>query len=228
MNVQLYTFGSPRVGTRAFSTDLTNRLKEKNVFRVSNQADPVTMVPIFPFLHVPFNTAQYLIPSWHGINPTNHFKDAYVSNVKGKTWQNMKDCATTKSWSEQTQIWLQSAGSSSSGIQMYSAKALWMIMKALDWIVAKTLGVVGMAGGLGVLGMVTVIDQLTQILHQGVLESLSIKESVTSLISSIMKFLGRTVTAGTKLTVSFIRWVLDLLFQALSTMAYMALRLANS
>jgi hypothetical protein len=111
---------------------------------------------------------------------------------------------------------------------MYSAKALWMIMKALDWIVAKTLGVVGMAGGLGVLGMVTVIDQLTQILHQGVLESLSIKESVTSLISSIMKFLGRTVTAGTKLTVSFIRWVLDLLFQALSTMAYMALRLANS
>lgn len=227
LNVQLYTFGSPRVGTSEFSVYLTDKLKEENIFRVSNQSDPVTMVPIFPFLHVPHNSAQYLIPSWHGINPFNHFKDAYVSNVKGKDWQHLKNSAATKTWTEQTEMWLQSAGSNGSGIQMYSAKTLWMIMKALDWIIGKALGIVDMRVGLAALGVVTVLDQLTQILYQGVLESIEIAGFVSNLLSGIMKFLGRTLVVA-KLTVSFIRWVLDLLFQALSTMAYMALRQANS
>ncbi|MEN9868033.1 MAG: hypothetical protein RL748_3623 [Pseudomonadota bacterium] len=227
MNVKLYSFGSPRVGTNTFSQYLTQKLKAENVFRVSNQSDPVTMVPIFPFFHVPNDQAQYLIPSWHGINPFNHMMGKYIPSVEGKTWANLNEQASKKSWSEQVELWLESAGSNSSGIQMYSAKALWMIMKALNWIVGQALHAVGVVAGLGALGVVTVLDQLTQILHQGVLESIKIAEWVGSLIAGIMKFLGRTVVAGAKMTANFIRWVLELLFKTLSTMAYMALHNAN-
>lgn len=227
LHVKLYTFGCPRVGMKDFSEYLTDKLKPENIYRVSNQSDPVTMVPIFPFMHTPHDRAQYLIPSWHCINPFNHMMGKYIPNVEGKSWGNLNDAATQKSWSEQTEQWLEIAGSSGSGIQMYSAKTLWMIMKALNWIVGKALGAVGAGAGLVALGAATALDQLSQILHQGILESIKIADWVTNLISAIMKFLGRTVATGTKMTANFIRWVLELLFRSLSTMAYLALHNAN-
>ncbi len=226
-NVKLYTFGSPRVGTMSFSDNLAGKLDASNMFRVSNQSDPVTMVPIYPFIHVPNNSAQYLIPSWHGINFCNHFKDRYVSNVERKAWASLANSAAGKSWSEQAEAWLDATSSNGGVIQMYSAKVLWMIMRCLDWILGKAAKATGRVVGMTALGLVTIVDRLTMILHEGILESVAIAESAGKLISAIMKFMGRTVVAGTKLTVTFIRWVLDLLFRTLATIAYRALYLAN-
>ncbi len=227
LHVKLYTFGCPRVGMKDFSQSLTDKLKPENIYRVCNQSDPVTMVPIFPFMHTPNDQAQYLIPSWHGINPFNHMMGKYIPSVEGQSWANLNEAATKKSWSEQAEQWLETAGSSGSGIQMYSAKTMWMITKALDWIIGKVLGGVGATAGLAALGAATVLDQLSQILHQGILESVKVAEWVGNLIAGIMKFLGRTAVTGAKMTVHFIRWVLDLLFRSIASMAYMALYNAN-
>ncbi|WLI89463.1 lipase family protein [Massilia sp. R2A-15] len=224
--VKLYTFGSPRVGVDSFSEQLSNQVGAENMFRVSNQSDPVTMLPIFPFIHVPNNSAQYMIPSWGGVNFCNHFLERYIESCSRKDWKNL-EARVNGSWSEQAMAWLESASASGGAVQIYSAKALWMIMKCLNHILRSAAGDTYVAAGETIMGFATVVDHLTMILHRGILESQKIKNSATKLISVIMKFLGRNFVAGTNLTVSFIRWVLDLLFRALSTMAYQALRLAN-
>ena len=63
---------------------------------------------------------------------------------------------------------------------------------------------------------VTVVDQVAWILHQGAQHVETMKERVTSLMSRILQFLGRAVAVVKDLTVSFIRWVLLLLFSFLS------------
>lgn len=226
LDVKLYTFGSPRVGTNTFSEQLSSKVKPANMFRVSNQSDPVTMVPIFPFIHVPNNSAQYMIPSWGGVNFCNHFMERYIASCQEKEWANLKP-SVEASMSGQAMAWLESASASGGAVQMYSAKTLWMIMKCLNLILSAAAEATNVSTGLAALGLVTVVDHLTMILHRGILESKKIKNNAVKLISVIMKFLGRTFVAGTNLTVSFIRWVLDLLFRALSTMAYQALRIAN-
>jgi triacylglycerol lipase len=226
LDVKLYTFGSPRVGTNNFSEQLSKNVKPANMFRVSNQSDPVTMLPTFPFIHVPNNSAQYMIPSWGAVNFCNHFMDRYIQSCQQKDWANLK-VSTDATLSGQAMAWLESASAGNGSVQMYSAKTLWMIMKCLSLIVDAVAETTNVAAGLVALGLVTVVDHLTMILHRGILESQKIKNSATKLISVTMKFLGRSFVAGTNLTVSFIRWVLDLLFRALSTMAYQALRIAN-
>jgi triacylglycerol lipase len=195
------------------------------MYRVSNQSDPVTMLPIFPFIHVPNNSAQYMISSWGGVNFCNHFLERYVESCTRKDWENLR-APMDGTWSAQAMAWLESA-SAGGAVQMYSAKALWMIMKCLNHILRTAEESAKVAAGAALLGVATVVDHMTMILYRGILESPKIRDNAGKLIGVIMKFLGRTFVAGTNLTVSFIRWVLDLLFRALSTMAYQALRIAN-
>src|SRR6185312_613145 len=49
---KLYTFGSPRVGYRSTHEAFERRLGIENMFRVSHDLDPITMVGPFPFVHV--------------------------------------------------------------------------------------------------------------------------------------------------------------------------------
>ncbi|WP_276681900.1 lipase family protein [Thalassolituus oleivorans] len=46
LTVKLYTFGSPRVGLNYFASNLTNRIKSENIYRVYHKTDPAPMLPI--------------------------------------------------------------------------------------------------------------------------------------------------------------------------------------
>lgn len=52
-HVELYTFGAPKPGFEGFSKSLTTLLSPENVHRVYHAADPVPMVPLYPFTHPP-------------------------------------------------------------------------------------------------------------------------------------------------------------------------------
>jgi hypothetical protein len=65
----------------------------------------------------------------------------------------------------------------------------------------------------------TVLDQLAWLLGKGAELSIGVSSHVGAIITAIFRFLGRTATAGASLTVSFIRWVLGLLFNALVAVA---------
>ncbi|MCB1777549.1 MAG: lipase family protein, partial [Candidatus Competibacteraceae bacterium] len=51
--VKLYTFGAPRAGVGLFAESLSSRIGVDHMFRVYHTADPVPMIPVFPFQHAP-------------------------------------------------------------------------------------------------------------------------------------------------------------------------------
>lgn len=61
--VILYTFGSPRVGLSIFSASTTRKLGKENIHRTFNTTDPVPMVPIFPYNHLPFMSYGHRLDS---------------------------------------------------------------------------------------------------------------------------------------------------------------------
>jgi hypothetical protein len=73
----------------------------------------------------------------------------------------------------------------------------------------------------------TVLDQLAWLLSKGAELSIEVSSYVSAIITAIFRFLGRTATAGASLTVSFIRWVLGLLFKALVAVANRAFMLVD-
>lgn len=84
----LYTFGSPRVGFPGFAQLCTANLQSKNICRVYHENDPVPMVPIAPFVHVPLPGRAYrefYQPAGSPINPNAHLIKNYRKTVKGKT-----------------------------------------------------------------------------------------------------------------------------------------------
>jgi len=102
---------------------------------------------------------------------------------------------------------------------MFSAARLWMITKALMWIIEE----VAPKASIVLTANLTLLDHMAMLLYQGVLTSQRIAHYMRSLIRKTMEFLGRKMAEGVKLTVQFIRWVLDLLYAALRTMVQRAL-----
>src|SRR5262249_17886627 len=85
-DVKLYTFGAPRVGTYfGLPKALEKKLGESNIYRVSHQLDPITMIPTFPFLHVlgnddDRNNLTLRSPS-QGPSMKNHSMDTYLQEM---------------------------------------------------------------------------------------------------------------------------------------------------
>jgi triacylglycerol lipase len=71
-------------------------------------------------------------------------------------------------------------------------------------------------------GKIRVLDRLAQLLYSGVLISVKLAEQVKRLLAAMMKFLGRTLDAATQISVTFISWVLQMLFRVLATTALRA------
>jgi pimeloyl-ACP methyl ester carboxylesterase len=219
--VSLYTFGSPRVGELGFSRHLTKRVDGDNIYRVYHDADPVSMIPIFPFIHVP-DPGPGVQLRWSGsrVSVPAHYMDSYIGTLGDGGWAGLKASSGESAWAQGIEAWLDSAASG--GIVMFSAHTLWMVRNALQWILKKAaIGIVGLTLAAGV----TVLDQLAWLLYQGAVASKEIAEGLVSLIRVIFRFLGRPIGAVVNISVAFVRWVLDLLQSSLTATVHRALNL---
>lgn len=219
-DVKLYTFGQPRTGVSGFSRNLTRKLTADDVYRVLHSADPVPMIPVFPFSHAPHPGKECLI-QWSGgrISLDAHGMENYVKSVKDQGWSSLRNPPLTVDWEQRAEDWLKSA--SGYGVVPLSAWGLWMITKALWWIMKKVLtGVIGTALTL----TATMLDQLAYLLYTGAAASKQIAGYIKSLIVRIFEWLGRKVVSTTiSITATFVRWVLQLLIDTVATVARRAL-----
>lgn len=225
--VRLYTFGSPRTGALTFSRSLRRRLGAENIHRVHHHADPVPKFPLFPFLHVPADSSGYQLGNGQGglISVAAHsMADSYVPGVGQDDWAGLEHRCRDELNDARVQSWLDEVAAGS-GIIPYGARTLRMIGRALVWVMKKIGSVlIGTLSAELTAGM-TVLDQLAWLLSRGAELSIEVSSYVGTLIVAIFRFLGRTVAAGASLTLSFVRWVLELLYAGLSNMAGMALSL---
>ncbi|WP_437879744.1 lipase family protein [Pseudomonas sp. LRF_L74] len=217
--IKLYTFGSPRVGVAGFSRHLSQKLGSKNIYRVFHSADPVSMVPIFPFQHVPVDGNICMIP-WKGalISGNAHRMTQYLPAIGNTSWAGLYRNPEPPLAGD-IELWLESA---SYGSTMFSAATLWMISRAMQYLLKKAANVI--VGSVITVGM-TVLDQVASLLVQGAQLCKDISDSLRALIAKIFNFLGRAVPSTADITTAFLRWVLDLLGRAVVNMARQAMQL---
>jgi len=223
--VCLYTFGAPRSGDGLYARSLTHRLGARQIFRVSHPADPVPMIPLFPFWHLPHDRKGIQLSGSEGalISVGAHsMEGSYIPAMSDQTWTSL----TAGSGGDdeiQVKSWLESAAQGKGSFLVGSASLLTMIGRALKWLLAAArdvlLGAIGCSLAVGA----TVLDQLAWLLSRGASLSKELGKHITTLLSAIFAFLGRKLAQAVDLGVAFVRWVLDLLYSALSGWARRAL-----
>jgi triacylglycerol lipase len=226
--VKLYSFGCPRTGGLFFARSLGMRVGEQNIYRVHHRSDPVPKLPFFPFFHVPANSAGYQLtagPSGLISTDAHDMDETYLPGVARESWPALGRFCAESSREMNPQPWLVQVAAGSGSITMGSAWALSMISKALGWLLREVSVSFLTAINCGLTAGLTVLDQLAWMLSKGAELSFEVSQYVRTIITAIFRFLGRSVIAGASLTLSFIRWVLDLLYHSVATVAGRALSL---
>lgn len=214
--VKLYTFGAPRVGISGFARNLTSKLGVENIHRVYHLADPVSMIPIFPFSHAPDEGPVCQLPWGSAFAFDAHKMENYRKSIGDASWTGLRRVQPT-TLERDVQAWLKNSNGS---VMMLSATSLQMISKAMQYLIAQALGVA--AGTVVAVGM-TVMDQIAGLLVNGANACKALGDSLNSLIVQIFRFLGRPLPAAANLTTAFLRWVLDLLTTTVINMARRAI-----
>lgn len=214
--LQLYTFGAPRAGVGLHAEYLTKRIGADNIYRVYHNTDPVPMVPVFPYSHMPWRENAYLLRGPGKLVCLDaHLMPQYRRSVGESSWHSLPVLQSDLGSFEQAEAWLKDANAAGGASIMLSATALRWILSALDWILKR----IGRGVGLALLGGATIIDTLAQLLYTGVLQSVQLAMMIRNLVGAILSFLGRTVAATTSITAAFVEYVLGLLFHFISNIA---------
>lgn len=216
---RLYTFGAPRSGLAEHADYLTTELTPSCIRRVYHHTDPVPMVPVFPFLHLPHGDAAHLMPGCGTlVSLAAHGMDEYEKSVGAAGWNALPKLPNALGSFEAADEWLARAASEGGTGMMMSATAMRLILSALGWILRK----IGQGVGTAVLVGATMLDQLASVLYSGVLQSLEMASMIGNMLAASLRFMGRTMVAGTKISVMLIQYVLELLFRTISMVAIRA------
>ena len=206
-NTKLYTFGAPRVGTDWFVKSTTTILGDENMHRVYHRTDPVPMVPLYPFMHAPYQKlGHYLFSSQPLASGAAHFMANYAKSVEGKTWAQLCEKPDQPcNLEREIEAWL----SSMSPVDA-SSPAFWRwVDSALIYVIKKITMSAIITLQSGIIGFFTIADKIAFILHSGIDLANEVSDWVEHLMRKIMQALGMTI-AKTKqeLTHNLIRHVL--------------------
>lgn len=204
---KLYTFGAPRLGTELFAKSTTAAIGSTNIHRVYHRTDPVPMVPLYPFMHAPYNGQGHYLYSSHPLTSgAAHFMANYIHSVSGKSWQQMHDMPDEPYTIESAiETWLKSKSPVST-----SSSSFW---RWVDSAIIYVLKKVAMSAVLGLqatfIGAFTVADKIAYILAKGIDLAESVSVWVERLMRKLMQALGMKIAKTKKeLTRSLIQHVL--------------------
>ena len=219
--VNLYTFGAPRVGMNGFS-EKTNAGLE-NIYRCTHGEDPVPCVPLWPFIHA---GTEYRLNSAMGMNFAAHSmtgdNPGYINTAAKKedfsSLQRISErrlaAAVRLQYKQRHQAYFSSHWS-----ERISA-ALITLLKDSGYyavVVAQS----SFSAGL------TFYDMLARTLTQVTQASEKFTEQTAGLLGHMLVFAGKTGVKVTELSYKFIRWVFEITVKALYRIAHQALEFIN-
>lgn len=221
--VRLYTFGAPRVGMDGFAKRLTNQLSAAHIYRVHHKTDPVSMIPVYPFIHAPMPGEGYRIPYGHGVlSFTAHRIGNYVESTRHCSWLALKARPNPELGEQALERWL-----SSDMPDNPADPSVWeRVNAAMGWVLGK-ISVIFLAPiQMAVMGGLTLADRIALALRQGAEASEDVGFWVARLMRRIMQLLGigAIVKTTAELTRELMRWVLTRLIDRMTQMAQRALR----
>jgi len=215
--VNLYTFGSPRVGLEMFAKKCTARLVADNIYRVYHKTDPVPMVPTWPFSHVPTSDADYLINSPVSVPPWKyHFMEHYIKSVENAAgWASIKNNRPKGYGQIAIEKWLQS-----DGVVSFTANTLELLDAALLYVIEKVINATGIVLVTGFATTFTLLDRLAVFMAKAAKVTVKVSVWVFHLIRKMAALIGVVVKEGTDLTVEFIRMVFNRVYRRVAEMVW--------
>jgi len=203
----LYTFGAPRVGTSWFVESTTAKIGSKHIHRAYHRTDPVPMVPLYPFMHAPYDQDGHYLFSVESLTSGEAHKMAnYRKSVATKAWGQLSDAPENPYTIESAiEFWLKSK----SPVDTNSAAFWHWVDSALIYVLKK----VAMAAIISIQGAFvttfTIADKIAYILAKGIDLAENVSIWVECLMRKLMQALGMKVAkAKEELTHSLIRIVL--------------------
>lgn len=235
LNSYLYTVAAPRVGMVPYAEHLSKKMKAAHVYRVANEADVVTMLPTYPFVHSPYVHGTYLLEGGMlKINPRQHMLANGYGSMVNANWKQMQ--SLTQGKQQQLENSLYPANNKEAGQfeqlakmpgAMFSGRLLKLINKAIHDMLAR----LGAQSLLSVAhyrtGAFTVLDQMAEILARYAQASHKQAKEVAGMLNAIMAYLGRSTHTLADASVATIRWVFNLLHLSVNTMAKQAIQLVG-
>lgn len=219
-SLRLYTFGSPRVGLPPFSGLLQQRIGSENMYRVYSIADPVPMVPIYPFVHAPVtkdgirvgNTTGLLSIDAH-LMPTSYL----IHTKNNNSWAGLQAASQDIYNLRRIDDLLKMAGNHSP--IPGSSSVLWMLGKALQAIVDFAI----LKIGIKVMVFATVADTIAQLLVHAARLGREIGSRIKWFIEKALAWAGKGVVKGVEVTAKFLAWVIKLMLAPIGSLAARAL-----
>ena len=217
--VTIYTFGAPRVGNSAFATHVESFIPS---YRVTHGMDPVPWIPLWPFTHAGDEYllagnkgARFSVSAHSMAEPT----PGYI-NTAG-VYDDYSDIAnklTDLSARQRIKLDYEQRNNArfTAGWAQKIATALTTLLVESGYALSSFAFAAGTC-------TMTLYDILARTIHKIVEVSKSKAAEVKGLLGHMLVFAGQNQTI-TEMSVSFIRWVFDVMTKALYKIAGQALQ----
>ncbi|RBP78759.1 lipase (class 3) [Shewanella putrefaciens] len=217
--VFLYSFGAPRVGLDSFSIKSTNSIDK--IFRCTHASDPVPMVPLWPYVHAPYQGSEILLASGDGIRPEAHkmstsANPGYLNTANSSSWRNLQQKSSLNLATVRLDYQNRYQASFSGYWADRISAGLITLLKDAGYY-AAVMGQATIGTGL------TFYDLLARALEGIAKASVKFGEQTKGLLGHMLVFAGQVVTEITELSYKFIKWVLDKTIGALYNSARQAM-----
>lgn len=223
-DLKLYTFGSPRVGLGAFADKCCSKLDVRSVHRVYHTADPVPMVPTWPFSHVPESgTGEFGLSMGTSLNPGAYHKmgnyRASVLNGNNQSlgWDELAAKKPPTMLSSSVESWLKSDGPIS--LTLNTAKVLG---SALLWVVEKVVKLTGIVLVSAFSTTFTILDRLAYLMHKAFEFGKDAAFWTVRLIKRMARLVGITIVDTANITYALIRAIFLRVHHAISQLVMQA------
>jgi len=217
VNVKLYTIGAPKVGFSDFALKHTNSLGQENIFRCTKGCDPVPMVPVWPFVHAPYNGYEYRVDNSGFINPIKHRVKYYKQNMLSNDWSSYQRIVSFNSYKRVT---LDARLS-----HQVSRDLFWMnrLSEALLTLLRQLGGGIASRIQSGISNGLNFYDQIAMVLSDVSLHNATFTGQLQGLLAHMLVFSGQIGREVKELSYEFISWVLRKTLQVVNRLARKAL-----
>ncbi|MGI2105677.1 lipase family protein [Shewanella frigidimarina] len=206
-NINLYTFGSPRVGQQGFASANTHRLNQ--IFRCTHGADVVPKVPLWPFIHAPYQGVEYRLDnsqglriSAHGMDPKAGAEPGYLVSANTEHWGHLHVKASEYLQPVKLRYENRNQASYSDQWSDKLSAALITVLKEAGYygaIVAQATASYGL----------TFYDLVAKTLEKIAAAASSFADDVRGLLGHMLAFAGAVVTTVVDLTYATIRAIFN-------------------
>ena len=169
------------------------------------------MIPVWPFIHAPYNKHEFVLSPGMFISPSAHSMakaPGYVNTASGHSWQEIAQNTRTNAQSVILKYAERHRASFSTYWALRITDALITILKK-----AGQLPVIVAAAGVGT--ALTFYDLLARSMEHIAKISAEFADDIKGLLGHMLVFAGKVTTVVTELTARFIRWVFDVTLGAL-------------